>query len=254
MREEVDRAHPDYLRILARPQPSSRFAEIFEGLPHRTAVDLRGYGGSDRPAEDDAYGIEHLVKDVVGLVEATSDSPVLLVAHDWGGVVAWVVAHRRPDLLRGLVVMNAPHPDVWERPEVDPVQAQASSAYVPLIAEQKIGPEVVEGFLSPFLAPESLEQLRTSWALPGAKAAMSAWYRANVEPVNHLPVGNTVEVPTVAIWGIKDSFVTPSELDHLPNLVTNLKVVRLDTAGHWLPNEAPDDVAGAILALDATLP
>src|SRR5688500_17616686 len=85
------------------------------------APDQRGFNLSQRPLEPEAYHIDHLVDDASALIEAVADEPVLLIAHDWGGVVAWVLAHRRPELLRKLVVMNGPHPDAWMRPDVDPI-------------------------------------------------------------------------------------------------------------------------------------
>jgi pimeloyl-ACP methyl ester carboxylesterase len=212
--------------------------------------DLRGHGLSDRPAEDEEYGIDHLVADVTGLIEAASRGPVLLVAHDWGGIVAFVAAHRRPDLVSKLVVMNAPHPDIWIRPEVDPVQAEASEAYVPAIVSGAIGPEQVEGILAPHLSQEELDGYRAAWSQPGARVAMAAWYAANVYPENRMPTGVTIGVPTLVLHGEADPFVTASELDLLPPFIEKLEILRLPDAGHWLPHEAPNRVATEIARFD----
>ncbi len=79
------------------------------------APDLRGYGDSTRPRERDAYRIEHLVDDVAGLFDALGARRRLLVGHDWGGLIAWTFAMRRVRALDGLVVMNAPHPEIFRR-------------------------------------------------------------------------------------------------------------------------------------------
>jgi pimeloyl-ACP methyl ester carboxylesterase len=211
------------------------------------APNLRGYAGSDRPEDVDAYHIDHLVADVAGLLGAVGRERVLLVGHDWGGVIAWVLAHRHPELLSGLVVMNGPHPDVWAHPGVDPVQAEASATYVPLIANGVIGPEVVESRIGPFLAPGEIDQYRAAWAEPMAAVSMGNWFKANIYPTNRIPTGNSTTVATLVLWGMQDVLVTPSQLDHLGPFVSNLKVVRLPDVGHWVPLEAPETVATNIV-------
>jgi pimeloyl-ACP methyl ester carboxylesterase len=79
------------------------------------APDLRGYGESDRPRGVQAYGIEMLMNDVGGLIDAAGARSTLLLAHDWGGIIAWYFAMRRLRPLDRLVVMNAPHPAIMER-------------------------------------------------------------------------------------------------------------------------------------------
>ena len=75
--------------------------------------DMRGYGQSSRPAGKAAYHIDHLVDAVVGMLDALKPRRKLLVAHDWGAVIAWVVAMRRAVDLDGLIIMNVPHPTVF---------------------------------------------------------------------------------------------------------------------------------------------
>ena len=77
------------------------------------APDLRGYNQSDRPRSRAAYGIDALVADVVALVRGTGARRVRLVGHDWGGVVAWVVAARHPEVVERLAILNAPHPTIY---------------------------------------------------------------------------------------------------------------------------------------------
>src|SRR6185503_13283557 len=76
--------------------------------PHFRVVapDLRGYGESDKPAGVDAYATSELVADVAGLIEAFGERDAIIVAHDWGGGIAWQLAMDRPTLVRRLVVMN----------------------------------------------------------------------------------------------------------------------------------------------------
>jgi len=79
------------------------------------APDLRGYGRSERPARMEDYAIEKLVEDVAGLIDAAPARETVLIAHDWGGIIAWAFAMRRLRPLTKLVVMNLPHPACFRR-------------------------------------------------------------------------------------------------------------------------------------------
>jgi pimeloyl-ACP methyl ester carboxylesterase len=61
------------------------------------APDMRGYGGSDMPAEIDRYTLLHLVGDMVGLIETLGPEPAVIAGHDWGAPVAWHTALLRPE-------------------------------------------------------------------------------------------------------------------------------------------------------------
>src|SRR5262245_51847441 len=79
------------------------------------APDLRGYGKSERPIGRDEYALEKLMDDVAGLIDAAKPRETLLIAHDWGGIIAWLFAMRRIRPLTRLAVMNLPHPACYER-------------------------------------------------------------------------------------------------------------------------------------------
>jgi epoxide hydrolase 4 len=85
------------------------------------APDMRGYNLSSKPAEIHEYEIGKLVGDVHALVEHLSAKHGLrgrkcfLVGHDWGGAVAWAVAIAAPEIVEKLVIINAPHPKIFER-------------------------------------------------------------------------------------------------------------------------------------------
>lgn len=70
------------------------------------APDMRGYGGTDAPAEVEAYTMLHLVGDVAQLVGALGETQAVIVGHDWGAPVAWHAALLRPDLFRAVVGMS----------------------------------------------------------------------------------------------------------------------------------------------------
>jgi pimeloyl-ACP methyl ester carboxylesterase len=217
--------------------------------------DLRGYNLSDKPSNVDDYALDRLVADVDGVVRAASKGRVLLVAYDWGGVVGWIYASRHGDRLRGAVLMAAPHPDIWYRPEVDPIAAKAADGYVPLLA----GPLgeltflTYDSVLGPYLTQDELAKYHEAWDQPNAKVSMNNWYRANAYPELKTPTGIHVGVKTLTIWGAQDELVTPSESELLPMFVSDLKVVKFQS-DHWFPLSMKAEVLDELLRFEPTLP
>jgi pimeloyl-ACP methyl ester carboxylesterase len=89
------------------------------------AMDLRGYGGSDKPPR--GYDLWTLSGDVAGLIRALGERHADLVGHDWGGILAWCTAALHPRLVRSVTALSAPHPlamrqALWH----DPAQRSAS--------------------------------------------------------------------------------------------------------------------------------
>ena len=74
------------------------------------AADLRGYNESSKPPHVSDYRLVTIANDIAALIEEELDEPTVLVGHDWGGLVSWLLAMMRPELLRKLVVLNMPHP------------------------------------------------------------------------------------------------------------------------------------------------
>lgn len=90
-----------------------QFAPLVDAGFSVWAPDMRGYNESDRPAERQAYQLQHLINDVASIVRATGHERAHVIGHDWGGVVAWTFAGFHADLLEQLVIPNAPHMDIF---------------------------------------------------------------------------------------------------------------------------------------------
>jgi len=81
------------------------------------ALDVRGYGGSDKPHEVDAYSMERMIGDVVGVIEELSpDKRAILIGHDWGAPIVWNTALARPDRVRAVCGLSVPYLGVPTRP------------------------------------------------------------------------------------------------------------------------------------------
>lgn len=214
-------------------------------------VDQRGYGPSEIPAGVADYEIDHLVADVVGLIGALGPEPVVLVAHDWGGIVAWVVASQHPELLRGLVIINAPHPDVFTRELANNPDQNSASQYMNFFimagSEDTLAANNYQGMIGAFnglLTPAEEDRYRAAWAQPGTLVGGLNWYRANIltgpviAPV--FPTNLVVTVPTLVAWGTTDQYLLVGNLDGLDTYVGDLTVQEFPASGHWIVyQEAP---------------
>lgn len=232
--------------------------------------DLRGYRHSDKPKGAADYAIDALVADVLALATqlgAGTAGRVHVAGHDWGGMLAWALAARHPASIERLVICNAPHPCRFaELLERDAAQ-RAASAYVQRLSAPGAGVALAaDGFARlramlqanlPSLPADELESQVQGWALSGALDAMLNWYRAlDIEHalaggVSSLPdlgaASGRIEAPTLVLWGDLDGSFVAANLDGLQRWVPQLTLRRFEDAGHWLPREHPDTVAGAML-------
>jgi pimeloyl-ACP methyl ester carboxylesterase len=235
------------------------------------APDLRGYNLSSKPAGLDQYLMPFLVSDVKGLAAALGAEKIILVAHDWGGVVAWAVALTSPEVLEKLIIINAPHPAIFLRElSSNPAQQQASS-YMHLFRSPQAEETLTAndyGWLQwavfgtaarpEVFSEEDRRLYLEAWAQPGALTSGLNYYRANVPPFppegegapadpSLFGVGSfVVQVPTLVIWGEKDMALLTGCLDGLDAYVPDLRVKRIPTGTHWVAHEEPALVNAAI--------
>jgi pimeloyl-ACP methyl ester carboxylesterase len=236
-----------------------RVMEALAGEFRLVAPDQRGYNLSDKPEAVDAYALPELADDILRLLPLISPDPVILVAHDWGGPVGWLVAHTPGAHLRAFVSTNGPHP----------------IRFTQLIANddaQRMASEYMEFFRSPaaesfftldrlstdfaFLDPEAMARYRAAWAQPGAITGGLNWYRANSldeAALDGIMAGRspTVSVPTVVMWGLDDQYVLSSNAEGLEAFVPDLEVETFEGVDHWIAHRIPDEIARVLRALDA---
>jgi pimeloyl-ACP methyl ester carboxylesterase len=218
--------------------------------------DQRGYHRSDRPTHEGAYHIRHLVADVEAILRATERGRAHLVGHDWGGIVAWTVAGVHPGLIDKLVIMNAPHMDIYHA-RVRALSRQTLRAWyvglfrMPWLAERilsagnfrAVRDVFRRGPARPAFSEPDIEGYIDALARPGALTAALRWYRDNAAAdAARLMRSARTQAPTLVIWGEQDTALGLDLLDGLERVAPDLRIHRIPDAGHWVQNEAPEEV------------
>ena len=242
------------------------------------APNLRGFEQSSSPPEAEAYRIKHLIRDIDALI-AQITAPMggaleALIAHDWGGAVAWSYAVECPQKLKRLVIINSPHPATFLRElQHNPAQ-QAASAYMNFLCRpdaEKLLSENDFARMWPLLtnmgATDSTRvgggwltdavrnQYRAVWGA-GLTGGCN-YYRASplrpptapdaaVMKIAFAPEYVTIKVPTLVIWGEDDIALPVSLVDGLDAFVPDMRLVRVPGATHWIVHERPAFIAAEI--------
>ena len=257
------------------------FSKVGNGGYRCIAPNLRGYERSSAPDDVKAYRAKHLVQDIVALIGLESGLAPLaaLVAHDWGGAVAWSLANQHPDRLRQLVIVNSPHPGPFLKALQSHSAQQAASAYMNFLVQPDAAVQLAAndferllGFLdgndrslpslthppsdhasaaASWLTPEVKERYRQTWR-HGLQGGLN-YYRASplrpataqdpgASAVQLPPEALHIGVPTLVLWAQDDVALLPCLSEGLAQHVPDLKLVPIAKATHWVVHEKPERV------------
>jgi pimeloyl-ACP methyl ester carboxylesterase len=261
--------------------------ETFGARFYAVAVDLRGFNLSEKPIDVNAYRPHKIVEDLQLLIAQLGYGVARIVAHDWGGAIAWHLAIMAPQRVLTLVIVNAPHPYVFARQLLEnPAQRQAS-AYMNLLRKSgaesllaandfqrldslftaRVASEAGESSGAPNWYDDALrERYHAMWSIAGEQASHSLtgglnYYRASgLHPATEADPAVVLEadlqrwivrVPVRVIWGMRDTALLGSLLEGLAELCPDLRITRIDDGSHWVIHEQPARVNALIAqALD----
>ncbi len=222
------------------------------------APDQRGYCPGARPTEVADYATEHLVGDVMALADCMEMETFDLVGHDWGGMLAWIVASQHPARVRSLSVVSTPHPLALQRALLggDPAQAtygEATASFrTPDAAERLLlGADGSGSGLATLLAETGLDDDDARMYVmaltePGAMTAALNWYRAmdgvalaDLEPVT---------VPTLYVWSTGDEAFGRVAAEDTAGCVRGPYTFEvLENVSHWVPEMAPVELSDFLI-------
>jgi pimeloyl-ACP methyl ester carboxylesterase len=229
------------------------------------APDLRGCNLSGKPDDVHAYRTCAMVEDVRQLVGHLGHDELVLVGSDVGGAVAWSFALHQPEMLRALVILESPHPLLFDVALHNDADQQEASAYM----IQARRPDAAELFAAgdfaalraaldePFFDDDDLAHYVRSWQEPGALRGALRWFHAEglgpEAPDGTPPHGNvvrhilpaTIDVPTLAIYAKDDKWIRPASHRDLGRYVPDLTYVEVEGT-HWITDEHPDLVNRSI--------
>ena len=260
------------------------FAQPENGGYRCVAPNLRGYETSSAPYDVKAYRAKFLVQDIVALVDAECGTQPLaaLVAHDWGGALAWSLANGHPERLKQLVIINSPHPGPFVQAMRNNPAQQAASAYMNFLIQPDAASQLsADGFkklfgflrgssdelhgthslaarVAPWLTPERENRYREVWG-HGLEGGLN-YYRASPlrPPCEQDPGAAAIElppemlhiaVPTLVLWAQDDIALLPCLTQGLDQHVPDLTLVPLPGATHWVVHEQTERVIEEISAV-----
>lgn len=241
---------------------------------HVVAPDLRGYNLSDKPDHVEAYRIEKLMDDVTGLIRHFGARQAAVVGHDWGAVIAWALAEFFPDYVSKLSALQVPPGAIWA---ANMTWRQALASWymlffqLPRLPEWRIGADDFAGLGRMFkstsrsgtftdsdiaLYKEMLKRRGASGETTALTAGIN-YYRANFSLLTRnfssifkrgeRPAAR-VHVPTLFIYGERDTFVLPETVRDVRSYVdAPFREVRLARAGHWVQQEYPNEINAALV-------
>lgn len=215
--------------------------------------DQRGYNLSDKPVGVEDYEYQHMVADIAGLIDAVG-GPVTLVGHDWGGGVAWPAAMELTERVERLVIMNAPHLNVFgELLANDPAQQEGFSYLGFFVTEGSEDSMMANDFgiltttMGDALSADELVLYKEAWGQPRAVESGLNWYRANFEDgLPAVDVELVVDQPTLVMWGMDDDALLPANMTNLGPYVSDLTMEEIPGAGHFVEHDAPARIAELI--------
>lgn len=235
------------------------------------APDQRGYRGSSKPQEVEAYTADKLTADIFALADALGIAEFTIVGHDWGGAIAWSVAlfGQSNGRVTRAIICNAPHPWLFQRLMIESPEQRESSQYIRAFKDTANDELVREHGLTALmlqhvrwdrpqaLEPEEAQAMVADWQDRDAAFGMLNWYRASalyvpamdeeaeMPPFAARPFPK-LTIPTLVIWAMDDLALPAVNIEGLDELVDDLTVVPLEGSGHFVQWEAPEAVNKAM--------
>ncbi len=247
---------PPVLLLHGFPHNSASFDGVV-GLLHDAGLatitfDQRGYSPGARPSRVEDYGIDHLVADALGVLDALGVARCLLVGHDWGGIIGWQLAARHPERFTGFVAVSTGHSSAIARALESGTDQREKSAYITHF--------IAEGSEEKLLARNAV-LLRRSCPRdavpplqePGALTAALNWYRATFTGnIAEKLAGGRVAIPTTMVWSDGDTALGREQAQGSRDFVdADYRFVELGGVDHWVPENAPHALAAAIIERSA---
>jgi pimeloyl-ACP methyl ester carboxylesterase len=226
---------------------------------HVVAIDQRGYNLSAQPAGVENYTVDKLVGDLLAVVKHFTTGKVVIVGHDWGGLVAWTFAMTHPELTDRLIVLNLPHPRGLLRELATNPDQQKNSQYARNFQQPDAAKRISTDLLVMWVKDLEARKAYQAALRRSSKEGMLNYYKANyprdaaqakarAEPAQDRPAFPPVKCPVLLIHGLKDPALLPGALNDTWKWIDNeLTLVTIPDAGHFVQQDAAERVTARIV-------
>ncbi|HXS59588.1 MAG TPA: alpha/beta hydrolase [Candidatus Sulfopaludibacter sp.] len=236
------------------------------------APDMRGYGETEKPREISEYRIDKLVRDIIELIHSVGKEKAIIVGHDWGAIIGWSIAMIAPSMVEKLIIMNAPHPAIYQKNAFRNLPQMQKSWYIFFFLMQKAPEKVLSSNNFELLKHmfESSIKRKDKFTYDDIKNYISSWrnvkgekdkgsnfdgisgginyYRANLNTEFWENLGESIpfpkiKSPTLLIWGEDDMFLGKELAENTKECIeAPFSMKFISNCGHWIQQEAPDEV------------
>jgi len=217
--------------------------------------DQRGYNLSDKPIGVDQYKMAVLADDILGLADQLGYDQFYLAGHDFGAMVSWSLALLAPSRIKRMVIANVPHPAIF-RSYLKTHPAQMLKSWyamffqIPSIPERFVKAanwNFLIGALPEYWEEDQYNRYREAWDQPGAITAMINWYRATFGGSKSTQKDNSIQVPTLMIWGKKDPHLSHQMAPLSLEYCQNGELVYFEEASHWVQHDKAPEVSQLLI-------
>jgi pimeloyl-ACP methyl ester carboxylesterase len=221
------------------------------------APDMRGYNLTDKTPPYDVFTV---ASDIVNLIHALGKQRVVVVGHDWGGMIAWAIAMMHPEMVTRLIVCNLPHPRAVRRAQMQMYLPQLLKSWyiaffqLPSLPEWFCAANDYRVLLGPMrrslpkFGEDDAARYRQAWSQAGALPAMLGYYRALPGGLQQLlQRGQAVTAPTTLIWGDPDIALDTRLAEWSREYVKGLKLSIIPHSSHFVQLRHPEQVTRLML-------
>jgi pimeloyl-ACP methyl ester carboxylesterase len=215
---------------------------------HCVAMDLRGYNLSDKPKGLENYDMRLLVGDVLSVIRANGKQKAIVMAHDWGGAIAWQVALNAPQAVEKLIVLNLPHPRGLSRELANNPEQQKASEYARRFQEPDSHTKLSAAALAGWVKDPEAKKLYVEAFERSSLEGMMAYYQRNYPrpPYQESTDPRKLTMPVLLIHGLKDTALLAPALNGTWNFVDDLTLVTIPEASHFVQQDATQKVSRSV--------
>lgn len=226
------------------------------------APDMRGYNLSDKPRGVAQYTIDQLAADVKELITALGEKSAFIVGHDWGGAVAWAVAHYYPNMVEKLAILNMPHPAEMRKHLLQFNRAQWKKSWyilyfqLPYLPEKSISRNLTLFFERALrgwamrkeaFTDQDIAKYVAAFAQPQTLTATINYYRAAIRYIQRFRFEGILSMPVLMLWGENDKALGKELTIDTPQHCERLSLRYVPQCSHWIQHDYPELVNGYLL-------